>query len=93
MRTAAIQHRSQFFRGTIPGLALVAVKFVFFSPVDITDLLYGVALLLTLIITTGELLEYKRFIVEAKLLDFVAGFLFPLDCYAILVLFGLPLTN
>lgn len=74
-------------------MALVAVKFVFFSPVDITDLLYGVALLLTLIITTGELLEYKRFIVEAKLLDFVAGFLFPLDCYAILVLFGLPLTN
>ena len=93
MRTVAIQHRSQFLRGTIPGLALVAIKFMFFSPVNITDLLYGLALLLTLIITTGELLEFKRFILEAKVLDFVAGFLFPLDCYAILILFGLPLTN
>lgn len=93
MRTAAIQHRHKFFRGVIAGLVLVAFKFFVFAPVDIADLLYGIAILITLIITAGELLEYKRFVSEAKFLDFVAGFLFPLDCYAVLVLFGLPLTD
>ena len=80
-------------RGVVPGLVLVAVKFILFLPVDITDILYGAALLLTLVITTGELLEYRPFVLEAKVLDFVAGLLFPLDCYAVFVLFGLPLTN
>jgi len=80
-------------RGLVPGLVLVALKFVFFLPVDITDILYGIALLLTILITTGEVLEYRRFVVEARLLDFVAGLLFPLDCYAVLVLFGVPLTG
>lgn len=93
MRTAPIQHRHQFFRGAVVGLVLVGIKFIVFAPVDIADLLYGVAILLTLVIVLGELLEYKRFVLEAKFLDFVAGFLFPLDCYAVLVLFGLPLTN
>jgi hypothetical protein len=93
VRTASVQHRRQFLRGVVPGLVLVAVKFIFFLPVDLTDILYGVALLLTLVITTGELLEYRLFVFEAKILDFVAGLLFPLDCYAVLILFGIPLTN
>jgi hypothetical protein len=93
LRTSSVQHRRQFLRGVVPGLVLVAVKFIFFLPVDITDILYGVALLMTLVITTGELLEYRRFVLEAQFLDFVAGLLFPLDCYAVLILFGIPLTN
>lgn len=75
------------------GIVLVIVKLVFFLPVDITDLLYGVALLVTLIITIGELLESRRFTLEVRVLDFIVGLLFPLDCYAVLLLFGLPLTN
>ncbi|MDG6924212.1 MAG: hypothetical protein JRN67_13095 [Nitrososphaerota archaeon] len=62
-------------------------------PIDIADMLYGFALLVTLIITLGELLEVKYFVLEAKILDFILGVLFPLDCYAVLVLFGLPLTG
>jgi hypothetical protein len=56
---------------------LVALKFIFFLPIDITDILYGAAVLLTLVITTGELLEYRPFVLEARTLDFVAGLLFP----------------
>lgn len=93
MRTLAVQHRHQFFRGAAIGLVLVAIKFILFWPVDVADLFYGLAILLTLIITTGELLDYKRFVLNARILDFIAGFLFPLDCYAVLVLFGIPLTN
>lgn len=68
MRTGPIQHRHQFFRGASAGLVLVAIKFIVFAPVDIADLLYGVAILLTLVIAIGELLEYKRFVLEAKFL-------------------------
>ena len=93
MRTGPVQHRHQFLRGVIPGLVLVILKFVLFLPVNITDILYGIALLLTLVITTGELLEYRRFVLEARILDFIAGLLFPLDCYAVLVLLGVPLTG
>ena len=93
MRTTSVQHRRHFLGGVVPGLVLVALKFIFFLPVDITNILYGAAVLLTLVITTGELLQYRPFVLEAKILDFVAGLLFPLDCYAVLVLFGLPLTN
>ena len=93
MRTASVQHRRKFFRGAAVGLVLVAFKFLLFTPVDITDVLYGVAILFTLIVTVGELLEYKYLVLEERYLDFVLGFLFPLDCYAVLVLFGLPVTN
>ena len=68
-------------------------KFVFPLPIDLADILYGVALLVTLIITVGELLESKYFVMESPTLDFVVGLLFPLDCYAILLLFGIPLTD
>jgi hypothetical protein len=93
VRTTSVQHRRHFLRGVVPGLVLVAVKFVFFLPVNVSDILYGAAILLTLVITTGELLQYKPFVLEARILDFIAGLLFPLDCYAVLVLFGLPLTS
>ena len=93
MRTTSVQHRRSFLTGFVPGLVLVALKFVFFLPLDITDILYGAAVLLTLIITVGELLQYRPFVLEAKTLDFIAGLLFPLDCYAVLVLFGVPLTG
>ena len=93
MRKAPVKHRRQFFLGVMFGLLVVALKFLLFFPIDIADILYGIALLVTLIITVGELLESKYFVLEARVLDFVIGFLFPLDCYAVLVLFGLPLTN
>lgn len=75
------------------GLILVVIKFLLYLQVDVADLLYGVVLLLTLLITAGEVLEYKRFILNSRILDLVAGFLFPLDLYAVLVLLGVPLTN
>jgi hypothetical protein len=93
VRTTSVQHRRHFLSGVVPGLVLVAVKFVFFLPVNLTDILYGPAILLTLAITTGELLQFRPFVLEARILDFIAGLLFPLDCYAVLVLFGLPLTS
>ena len=93
VRTTSVQHRRHFLSGVVPGLVLVTLKLIFFLPVDITDILYGAAVLLTLVITTGELLQYRPFVLEARILDFVAGLLFPLDCYAVLVLFGVPLTS
>ena len=93
MRTASVQHRHQFYRGLAGGLVLVAVKFILFMPINIADILYGVALLFTIAITIGELLGYKYFILEARYLDFIVGLLIPLDFYAVLVLFGLPLPN
>ena len=72
---------------------MVVVKLSIYLPVDFADVLYGLALLVTLVISTGELLGVSYFVIESSNLDFVLGFLFPMDCYAILVLFGLPLTN
>jgi hypothetical protein len=74
-------------------LVLVVVKLILYLPLDVADILYGVALLVTIAIAAGELLELKYFTLEAKALDFVLGFLFPLDCYAVLILFGTPLPN
>lgn len=93
MRISTIQHRRHFYRGSIAGLVLVIVKFFLYLPVDLADILYGVAILITIVITAGELLEIKYFVLEARVLDFVLGFLFPLDCYAVLILFGVPLTS
>jgi hypothetical protein len=93
LRKKEIEHRSQFFRGLIFGIAVVIVKFVVFLPIDVADCLYGAALLVTMIITLGEPTGVKYFVVEARILDFVIGFLFPLDLYAVLILFGIPLTD
>ena len=68
----------------------VAAKFVVVLPVDIADILYGVSLLFTLAIT---FVEWKPFTLHPKTLDFALGFLFPLDAYAVLVLFGFPLPD
>jgi hypothetical protein len=72
---------------------LVIVKLIVFLPINVVDILYGIALLVTLIITAGELLESNLFVLESRVLDFVVGILFPLDCYVVLILFGVPLTN
>jgi hypothetical protein len=80
-------------RGAVVGLALMVFKFIVFLPIDVADFLYGLVLLATLVITLGDLLESKYFVLEAKYLDFIVGFLFPLDAYAVLVLLGVPLTN
>ncbi len=74
-------------------MIVVVIKFVVFLPVDIADILYGVALIVTLAITAGDILGSKSLLLEARILDFIVGFLFPLDCYAVLILFGVHLTN
>ena len=93
MRTSAFQHRPSFLLGTLAGLVLVAVKLVVVLPVDIADFLYGASLLLTLIITFGDLVDFKIFTRHSRQLDFLVGLLFPLDCYAVLILFSIPLPN
>ena len=93
MRKAPIEHRSQFFKGFLFGVVLVIFKFIIFMPVDIADILYGSALIVTLVITVGELFGSSIFVLESRILDFVIGLLFPLDFYAVLILFGVPLTN
>ena len=93
MRVSSVHHRKQFAIGAVLGLIVVFVKYLIFLPVNIADILYGAALLVTLVITVGDILESKHFLLEAKFLDFIVGFMFPLDSYAVLVLFGVPLTN
>jgi hypothetical protein len=93
LRKTQIEHRPTFVRGAILGLLLVAAKFVVLLPVDIADILYGASLLVTLVITLGDFMEWRSFTLHPKTLDFVLGFLFPLDAYAVLLLFGLPLPD
>jgi hypothetical protein len=71
----------------------MAAKFVVVLPVDIANILYGVSLLMTLVITFGDFMEWRSFILHPKTLDFILGFLFPLDAYAVLILFGFPLPD
>jgi len=93
LRKTQIEHRPTFLRGAIVGLLAVVVKLVVVLPVDVADILYGVSLLFTLAITFGDFMEWKPFTLHPKTLDFVLGFLFPLDAYAVLVLFGFPLPD
>jgi hypothetical protein len=93
MRVSQINHRKNFLTGALIGFVLVIFKLVVFLPINVADIMYGIALLVTLVITTGEILESKRLVLEAKYLDFIMGILFPLDAYAVLILLGLPLTN
>ncbi|HZW57059.1 MAG TPA: hypothetical protein VFF30_12285 [Nitrososphaerales archaeon] len=92
-KSGSIEHRHQFFRGMLAGTVIVIIKFIFYLPVDVANVFYGASLLVTLIITVGELLESRYFVLEARVLDFLFGFLFPLDCYAVLILLGVHLTN
>jgi hypothetical protein len=93
MRISTIRERKQFARGAIFGLVLVAIKLIVVLPVDIADLFYGIALLITLIITAGDLLHLKYFEFQGKVLDFLIGFLFPFDCYVVLILLSVHLPN
>lgn len=93
MRHLAFQNQRAFLTGFLVGLLLIIIKLVVVLPVDIADLVYGTSLLLTLIITFGDLVDLKVFVAHSKGLDFVLGLLFPLDCYAVLILFGVPLPN
>jgi hypothetical protein len=93
LRARTTQHRHNFLIGALSGLTVVFVKLLVVLPIDAADLLYGMGLLVTLVISVGELLEIDFQFVNADQLDSVLGFLFPLDCYAVLVLFGLPLPD
>lgn len=93
MRHLAFQNQQAFLTGFLAGLLLVIIKLAVVLPVDLADLVYGTSLLFTLIITFGDLVDLKVFISHSKGLDFVLGLLFPLDCYAVLVLFRVPLPN
>lgn len=93
MRHLAFQNQRAFLTGVVAGLLLVIIKLVLILPVDLADLVYGTSILLTLIITFGDLVDLKVFVAHSKMLDFVLGLLFPLDCYAVLILFRVPLPN
>ncbi|HET7404849.1 MAG TPA: hypothetical protein VFV92_04710 [Candidatus Bathyarchaeia archaeon] len=93
MRTSAFQHRPSFLLGMLAGMVLVAVKLIVVLPVDIADFLYGATLLVTLAIAFGDLIDFKIFTRHSRQLDFIVGLLFPLDCYAVLILFSIPLPN
>ena len=89
----SIEHSTQFYRGALVGSVLVIIKFIFFLPANVADVLYGIVLLATLAITAGELMGLEYFSLEKSTLDSIVGFLFPLDFYAVLILFGIHLTN
>jgi hypothetical protein len=74
-------------------MAIVIVKYAVVLPIDIADILYGSCLLTTLVITLGDLLQWRLFTAESRALDFVLGLLYPLDAYAVLILFGIPLPD
>lgn len=94
MRTQEkIEDRKQFFTGFAIGLVLVIIKLIFYLPIDIADDVYGGALLLTLLVTAGQILGTNKVELQGRWLDFLFGLLFPLDLYAVLVLFGVPLTK
>ena len=93
MRHVAFQNKRAFLTGFLAGLLLVIIKLVVILPVDLADLVYGTSILFTLIITFGDLVDLKLFVAHSKGLDFVLGLLFPLDCYAVLILLRIPLPN
>lgn len=69
------------------------VKLYFALPIDIADFLYATCLLITLVITLGDLLRLRIFTAKSRVIDFTLGLLFPLDAYAVLILYGLPLPD
>lgn len=74
-------------------MAIVVIKYAIVLPIDVADVLYGTCLLVTLIITLGDLLHWRYFTMESPAIDFILGLLYPLDAYAVLILFGLPLPD
>ena len=74
-------------------MVLVIIKYAIVLPIDIADILYGSCLLVTLIITLGDLLGLQFFTTQSMALNFILGLLYPLDAYAVLILYGLPLPD
>ena len=93
MRKSPRIHRPSFFLGVVLGLILVVIKLLIYLPVDVANLFYGIALLITLVITAGEIAAINFFVSESRFFNFIVGVLFPLDCYAVLILFGVPLVD
>ena len=91
MRSKSISHRKYFVEGIIFGLIALTLKILIHEPVKLVDKFYAVALILTIVLTAGETLDIRPLVPEPRIVDFVIGFLIPLDFYAILVLLGLPL--
>ena len=85
--------RSAFLKGVAIGMVLVIIKFAIVMPIDIADILYGTCILVTLAITLGDLLGLQFFTTQSAALDFVLGLLYPLDAYAVLILYGVPLPD
>ena len=92
MKSSALRQRPALLVGILAGFLLVAVKLVVVLPADIAQV-YGASLLLTLVIAFGDLVDFQTFTRYSKQLNFVLGFLLPLDCYAILILLRVPLPN
>jgi hypothetical protein len=86
------QHRT-FLVGIGFGLVVAVIKFAIVLPVDLADGLYGSALLITLVVTLADLLGLWDPLYQPKAFDFVLGLLYPLDAYAVLILFGFPLPD
>jgi hypothetical protein len=93
LRKSPIKHRRAFTRGLLFGLSLIVLKLAIVLPIDLADLLYAISLLVTLVITFGDFMEWESFVLHPRILDFLLGFLFPLDAYAVVILSGVPLPN
>jgi hypothetical protein len=75
------------------GLVMAGIKFSVSLPIDVADLLYGSCLLVTLAITFADLLGMWDTSARSNVVDLVLGLLFPLDAYAVLILFGAPIPD
>jgi hypothetical protein len=75
------------------GLFVALVKFAVVLPIDLADILYGSCILITLAITFADLLGVWDASRQPRVVDLVLGLLFPLDAYAVLILFGVPLPD
>ena len=97
MRSKVLDHligqHSAFLEGVGFGLIFAGIKFAVTLPIDIADLLYGCCLLVTLAITFADLLGIWDMSAQSKVFDFVLGLLYPLDAYAVLILFGVPIPD
>jgi len=74
-------------------MVIVLVKYAVPLPIDVADALYGTCILVTLVITLGDLLRLQFFSSHSTADDFILGLLYPLDAYAVLILYGIPLPD
>jgi hypothetical protein len=89
-----LDQHATFLPGVIFGLVLAGIKFAVTLPIDVADLLYGSCLLVTLVITLVDFLGiWDTSAAQPRAVDFVLGLLYPLDAYAVLILFGVPMPD